>query len=292
MENFHCNPDGHKDSPPPTSEIPTPLTDAEAFTLCDREGYSVGGHREYAKNGEFVEADKFRDLERKLATVTRERDEARQTADNLSGLFCNIRDTMRVRDIDGRLPLDEQVIAIAKERDRLKEQLELEQIRHSACGVIALSDTPESAAKARDMLPEYYSASAQDVARRVDECIQLRQQLQQAEAERDRLKEQLYDATACLHCDLHNESAPCSCTDEHKGRVAALKEQLQQAEADSKLANKVAFDMTVRLHEVADERDSLRAEIERQRLILTANQQIMDGAKAKLRKLRDAVEKE
>jgi hypothetical protein len=38
----------------------------------------------------------------------------------------------------------------------------------------ALADTPESAAKAREMHEDYRSASCDDVARRVDECMALR----------------------------------------------------------------------------------------------------------------------
>lgn len=68
--------------------------------------------------------------------------------------------------------------------DRLKKaeaELERERMRLTACGVVALADTPESAAKAREMRDEYRSASCDDVARRVDECMTLR-------AERDALE--------------------------------------------------------------------------------------------------------
>lgn len=57
--------------------------------------------------------------------------------------------------------------------DRLKKaesELERERMRLAACGVVALADTPESAAQAREMRDEYRSASCDDVARRVDEC--------------------------------------------------------------------------------------------------------------------------
>lgn len=67
--------------------------------------------------------------------------------------------------------------------DRLKKaesELERERIRLAACGVVAMADTPESAAEAREMRDEYRSASCDDVARRVDECMTLR-------AERDAL---------------------------------------------------------------------------------------------------------
>lgn len=56
----------------------------------------------------------------------------------------------------------------------VEAELDTERIRLAACGVVALSDTPESAVRARDMLPLYRSASCDDVARRVDECMSLR----------------------------------------------------------------------------------------------------------------------
>ena len=65
-----------------------------------------------------------------------------------------------------------------------REELETERIRLAACGVVAMADTKESRTKASEMLPEYRSASLSDVERRVDECIELREQ-------RDRLAEAL-----------------------------------------------------------------------------------------------------
>lgn len=79
----------------------------------------------------------------------------------------------RVRAVLGKDP-SLYVSEIRKERDSLKAELEIERIRLAACGVVAMADTPESAAKARDMREEYRSASCDDVARRVDECIALR----------------------------------------------------------------------------------------------------------------------
>ena len=65
----------------------------------------------------------------------------------------------------------------AKDTLAMRQQLETERMRLAACGVVALSNTPESAAKARDMLPEYRSASCDDVAAAVDREMALRQQL-------------------------------------------------------------------------------------------------------------------
>lgn len=71
---------------------------------------------------------------------------------------------------------------------RLNAELERERMRLAACGVVALADTPESAAQAREMCDEYRSASCDDVARRVDECMTLR-------AERDALFSKLSQTT-------------------------------------------------------------------------------------------------
>lgn len=68
----------------------------------------------------------------------------------------------------------DEIDKLRAERDKLRAELECERMRLAACGVVALADTPESATKARDMLPEYRSASCDDVARRVDECMKLR----------------------------------------------------------------------------------------------------------------------
>jgi hypothetical protein len=70
----------------------------------------------------------------------------------------------------------------------LEAELSRERMRLAACGVVALADTSESAAKAREMHADYRSASCDDVARRVDECISLRAELAQARAECERLR--------------------------------------------------------------------------------------------------------
>jgi len=66
----------------------------------------------------------------------------------------------------------------AREIERLRMQL-------VACGVVALANTPESAAKARDMHPDYMSASCGDVIRTVDIQMQLRAELAALKANRD-----------------------------------------------------------------------------------------------------------
>lgn len=64
--------------------------------------------------------------------------------------------------------------AQAAEIERLRAELERERMRLAACGVVALANTPESAKKARDMHPDYRSASCDDVARMVDKQMALR----------------------------------------------------------------------------------------------------------------------
>ena len=92
--------------------------------------------------------------------------------------------------------------------DRLKKaesELERERMRLAACGVVA----PESAAQAREMRDEYRSASCDDVARRVDDCMTLR-------AERD--------ALGALVSDLDESSSYWSEYDVPLGIVERIKE--------------------------------------------------------------------
>jgi hypothetical protein len=60
--------------------------------------------------------------------------------------------------------------------ESLEQQLETERMRVVACGIIATSDTPLSAVKNRNCHPDYWSASADDIARQIDELMRLRAQ--------------------------------------------------------------------------------------------------------------------
>jgi hypothetical protein len=73
----------------------------------------------------------------------------------------------------------------------LQAELERERMRLAACGVVAMADTPASAAKERDMHPDYLSASCDDVARRVDECIAMRARIAELEGQIDRQAESI-----------------------------------------------------------------------------------------------------
>jgi hypothetical protein len=65
--------------------------------------------------------------------------------------------------------------------DSLETELERERLRLTACGVAAKADTPESAAKARDIHPDYRSASLDDVCGMVDRLMAARARLNEQE---------------------------------------------------------------------------------------------------------------
>ena len=66
--------------------------------------------------------------------------------------------------------------------DTLETELERERLRLTACGVAAKADTPESAAKARDIHPDYRSASLDDVCEMVDRLMTARARLNEQES--------------------------------------------------------------------------------------------------------------
>ena len=74
--------------------------------------------------------------------------------------------------------LERELATVTHERDEARADLGIERMRLAACGVIALANTPESAARARDILPQYRSASSADVTRAVDREMQLRAEVE------------------------------------------------------------------------------------------------------------------
>jgi purine nucleoside phosphorylase len=90
-----------------------------------------------------------------------------------------------ITDFYGHPNVPHQMLTLARQLERenmeLLAEIERERMRLVACGVVAMSDTPESAASARDIHADYRSASCEDVARRVDECIRLRAQVETLE---------------------------------------------------------------------------------------------------------------
>ena len=71
--------------------------------------------------------------------------------------------------------LQQQNDALRSQLDEARAELERERMRLAACGVVALANTPESAAKARAAYADYRSASCDDVARIVDKLMEARE---------------------------------------------------------------------------------------------------------------------
>lgn len=70
--------------------------------------------------------------------------------------------------------LREEIDRLTRERDEARAELERERMRLAACGVVAMSNTPESAKRNREMHADYHSASCDDVASAVDREMELR----------------------------------------------------------------------------------------------------------------------
>ena len=70
---------------------------------------------------------------------------------------------------------------LEKEVERLRLQL-------AACGVVAMANTPESAAKAREMHDDYRSASCEDVARAVDREMEARAEVERLRVDAERYR--------------------------------------------------------------------------------------------------------
>ena len=90
----------------------------------------------------------------------------------------------RCNEVISMCPCDESTYTADDEISRLRAELETERMRLVACSVIALANTPESAASARDMHPDYQSPYCDDVARAVDREIALRAELDSMTASR------------------------------------------------------------------------------------------------------------
>lgn len=74
--------------------------------------------------------------------------------------------------------LSSGVDALIERLKKAEDELHTERMRLSACGVVAQANTRASAARARDMHPDYKSASCNDVARAVDREMELREALE------------------------------------------------------------------------------------------------------------------
>ena len=118
-------------------------------------------------------------------TLARERDEARAIA--------NDRDAMVDHRDRALTAMYQRVDVITQERDEARAELETERLRLAACGVVAMANTPESAARVRDILPVHFSASLHSVMGVVDREMELR-------AEIERLR------SAFVHCHVRGSS--------------------------------------------------------------------------------------
>ena len=107
----------------------------------------------------------------------------RKARDERDALQAKISDLMiNVAFLDNlKKSYEELIEELQDERDALRVELETERMRLTACGVVALSNTPDSAKQARDIRSEYWSASCGDVARMVDENIKLRAKIEAME---------------------------------------------------------------------------------------------------------------
>ena len=88
-----------------------------------------------------------------------------------------------------------------EELARLREQLEVERIRLAACGVVAMANTPESAAKNRQMKDEYRSGSLDDVIHIVDSEMALREQVVAQQARIASLKDVIEKASYAIEAE-------------------------------------------------------------------------------------------
>lgn len=161
-------------------------------------------------------------------------------------------DWMQSRDAPVRWLGKHRADAMREEIERLTAELETERMRLAACGVVALANTEQSAAKEREMLPEYRSASLADVERAVDREMQLR-------AERDELRDVLL-RNGFVPCDI----PACNCGSWHHRyglpeRMQEIKDAL--AEAGHELSNANGHLPINALKALVAERDKLRRQL-------------------------------
>ena len=113
-----------------------------------------------------------------------------------------------------------------KERDAAATECERSRMQLVACGVVALSNTIESAGKARQMHPDYMSASCSDVAGAVDREIALRTERDQQAQRIGELERALLEVAASLAWNAHGE-----CRAIHDGPIMPSKMAIDVAKA-------------------------------------------------------------
>lgn len=100
------------------------------------------------------------------------------------------------------LAIGRENLALRRDLAAAQTELERERMRLAACGVVAMANTGESAAHARQMHPDYMSASCQDVMNAVDREMALREEVV-------RLKARMYPLDEEPMCLVCGASTPC-----------------------------------------------------------------------------------
>lgn len=122
---------------------------------------------------------------------------------------------MTAEELHSKAEIAEELAARDMRIAELTADLEREEIRLAACGVVAMADTSESAAKVRVMRPDYRSAACDDVARRVDECIALRAYVTE-------LREVLEIARNGINWYIENSEEANGCDEEMLEQIATV----------------------------------------------------------------------
>ncbi len=118
--------------------------------------------------------------------------------------------------LDEVTQLKEDLARATAERDALANELERERMRLAACGVVATSNTPETAANNRMMHADYLSASLSDVIRVVDSEMAQRARAEKAEKANAALRavvadERAYELQLCQYCARCGQSQLSRC---------------------------------------------------------------------------------
>lgn len=142
----------------------------------------------------------------------------------------------------------------AKNLQHISKDLERERIRLAVCGVVAMCDTPEAAARSRDMRQEYFSASCGDVIRRVEECIRLRKECDELRAKLANRDQIIAECAAAVGVLVSPE-----CSDEFR---AMLPGEIRGKLAKSSPMYSAELSAAMQaLKSVQQERDSLKAKL-------------------------------
>lgn len=159
-----------------------PAQFAKEVVSCKVENYTIPLYSHAAPcarcaEAERIEAEATAKLGEAIIRVGVLQDNVAKQAAEIERLSSHVEDAKGV--------IQKMMKAEKQQADRIKTleaELEHERMRLAACGVVALANTPESAAKQREMLPEYESGSLESVKHIVDSEMALRDKLAKADA--------------------------------------------------------------------------------------------------------------